>query len=256
MKDLFNVKNKVALVTGGSSGMGKSIAYALATFGAKVIISSNDEVACDNLVKSWKEEQLDVIAIPCDVSDKLQIQRLVKLAFEKYGKIDILVSGVGIAKPASFLDINTDDFEKSIQINLQSALYLTKQVLPKMISQNDGVLIYLSSIAGIRGNKAIGLYGITKAGLTQMVRNLAVEFGPYNIRANAISPGMIDTPFSESLLSNKEFMEKRLSLTPLRRVGKPDEIAGVALMLASRAGAFITGQNIVVDGGTTISDGN
>ncbi len=256
MKELFDLKNKVALITGGSSGMGKAIAYALASFGAKVIVSSNDAEACESLVKNWKSEGLEAMAIPCDVSDKTQIQKLVKWSYEKYGKIDILVSGVGIAKPGSFMDINAEDFEKSIQINLQSALYLTKQVLPKMIEQKEGVLIFLSSIAGVRGNKSIGLYGITKAGLSQMVRNLAVEFGPNNIRANAISPGMIDTPFSESLMSNKEFMEKRLLLTPLRRVGKPEEIAGLVLLLASRAGAFITGQNIIVDGGTTISDGN
>jgi NAD(P)-dependent dehydrogenase (short-subunit alcohol dehydrogenase family) len=125
-----------------------------------------------------------------------------------------------------------------------------------MIAQKDGALIYLASIASVRGNKNLGLYGISKAGLAQLARNLAVEFGPQNIRANVISPGMINTPFSESLITNKEFMEKRMTLTPLRRVGTVEEIAGVAVMLASKAGGFITGQNIIVDGGTTISDGN
>jgi NAD(P)-dependent dehydrogenase (short-subunit alcohol dehydrogenase family) len=163
---------------------------------------------------------------------------------------------VGVAIAGSFLEINAESFDKTIQINLQSAIYLTKQVLPKMIKNKDGVIIYLASIASVRGNKSIGLYGISKAGLAQLARNLAVEFGPNNIRVNAISPGMIDTPFSKSLLENKEFMEKRLALTPLRRVGTTEEVAGVAVMLASKAGAFITGQNIIVDGGTTISDGN
>lgn len=125
-----------------------------------------------------------------------------------------------------------------------------------VIVWRDGVLIYLASIASVRGNKGLGLYGISKAGLVQLARNLAVELGPHNIRANTISPGMIDTPFSESLLANQPFMEKRLAQTPLRRVGTVAEIAGIAVLLASKAGGFITGQNIIADGGTTISDGN
>jgi NAD(P)-dependent dehydrogenase (short-subunit alcohol dehydrogenase family) len=148
------------------------------------------------------------------------------------------------------------DFSKMIQVNLLQALELTQLVIPSMRDNGGGSIIYLSSIASVRGNKSLGLYGITKAGLVQLARNVAVEYGPLNIRANAISPGMIDTPFAKELLSNKDFLEKRLALTPLRRVGLPEEIAGVAVMLASKAGGFITGQNIIVDGGTTISDGN
>jgi NAD(P)-dependent dehydrogenase (short-subunit alcohol dehydrogenase family) len=125
-----------------------------------------------------------------------------------------------------------------------------------MQAQKDGVLIYLASIAGVRGNKNLGLYGISKAGLIQLVKNLAVEYGPDNIRTNAISPGLINTPFSQGLMNNREFMQKRLSQTPLRKVGEVEEIAGVAVLLASKAGGFITRQNIIVDGGTTISDGN
>jgi NAD(P)-dependent dehydrogenase (short-subunit alcohol dehydrogenase family) len=125
-----------------------------------------------------------------------------------------------------------------------------------MKEKKDGVIIYLASIAGVRGNKNLGIYGGSKSGLIEMARNLAVEFGPDNIRVNSISPGMINTPFSESLINNEEFMKKRLLQTPLRRVGEVNEIAGVAVMLASKTGGFITGQNIIVDGGTTISDGN
>ena len=125
-----------------------------------------------------------------------------------------------------------------------------------MQAQRDGVLIYLASIAGVRGNKSLGLYGVSKAGLIELARNIAVEYGPDNIRANTISPGMINTPFSQGLMSNEDFMKKRLSQTPLRRVGEVEEIAGLAVMLAAKSGGFITGQNIIVDGGTTISDGN
>jgi len=154
------------------------------------------------------------------------------------------------------MDIDSNLYNTVMGINLQSAIYLTKQVVPNMQAQKEGVIIYLASIASVRGNKNIGLYGISKAGLVQLAKNLAVEYGPDNIRVNAISPGLIDTPFAASLTENEAFMKKRLALTPLRRVGTADEVAGVAVMLASKAGGFITGQNIIVDGGTTISDGN
>eukprot|EP01136_Pigoraptor_vietnamica_P007823 Opistho-1_new@42392 len=143
-----------------------------------------------------------------------------------------------------------------MQINLQSTIYLSKLVIPQMQQRKEGSIIFLASIAGVRGNKSLGMYGISKAGLAQLARNLAVEFGPDNIRVNAISPGVIDTTFAKPLTSNNEVMEKRTLLTPLRRIGKVEEVAGVALLLASKAGGFITGQNIIVDGGTTISDGN
>lgn len=256
MKHLFDLHGKTALITGASSGMGKAIAEALGAHGARVVVSSNDAEACREVVQDFVGRGIQAISISCDVSIPEEIDNLVKTALSTMGKIDILASCVGIAPAGSFLDNNATDFERSMQVNLQSAIYLTKLLLPQMVAQNEGVILYLASIAAVRGNKNIGLYGISKAGLLQLTRNLAVEFGPHNIRVNAISPGMIDTPFSQSLLQNQAFMERRLSLTPLRRVGTVEEIAGVAVMLASRSGGFITGQNIIVDGGTVISDGN
>jgi NAD(P)-dependent dehydrogenase (short-subunit alcohol dehydrogenase family) len=256
MENLFSLENKSALITGSTSGMGKAIAEAMGVHGANVIISSNDAEGCEAVSREFEAKGINCFAIGCDVSRKEDIENLYQKTIEKYGKIDILVSCVGMAIPSSFLETNAGDFEKTMQINVQSAIFLTKLVIPEMQKRKDGVLIYLASIASVRGNKSIGLYGMSKAVLAQLVRNLAVEFGSYNIRANAISPGMIDTPFSKSLMENKEFMEKRLALTPLRRVGTIEEIAGIAVMLASKAGGFITGQNIIADGGTTISDGN
>jgi NAD(P)-dependent dehydrogenase (short-subunit alcohol dehydrogenase family) len=256
MKNLFDLTGKVALITGSSSGMGKAIAEAMGEQGAMVIVSSNDADECKKVVVEFGQKGILANAIPCDVSKKEAIESLIEAVLSKFGQIDILVSCVGVAIPNSFLDISASDFDKTMTINLQSAIYLSKLVIPQMVSRKDGVIVYLASIAGVRGNKNIGLYGISKAGLIQLARNLAVEFGPDNIRVNTISPGMIDTPFSQSLLDNKPFLEKRLVLTPLRRVGTPAEIAGVAVMLASKAGGFITGQNIVVDGGTVIGDGN
>jgi NAD(P)-dependent dehydrogenase (short-subunit alcohol dehydrogenase family) len=125
-----------------------------------------------------------------------------------------------------------------------------------MAQRGGGSVILISSIAGLRGNKSIGLYGVSKAGLAQLARNLAVEWGPHGVRVNSLSPGLIRTPLSTGLMGDEAFLGRRLSLTPLRRVGEPEEIAGVVVLLASRAGGFITGQNLIIDGGTTISDGN
>ena len=143
-----------------------------------------------------------------------------------------------------------------MDLNLRAAMELTTALLPKMAANPGSSVVLMSSIAGLRGNKTIGLYGLSKAALAQLARNLAVEWGPLGVRVNSISPGLVRTPLSASFIDNPAAIERRLSLTPLRRVGEPHEIAGVVVMLASAAGGFITGHNLVVDGGTTISDGN
>jgi NAD(P)-dependent dehydrogenase (short-subunit alcohol dehydrogenase family) len=253
---LFDLKGKVALITGASSGMGKAIAEAMAEHGATVIVSSNDEVGCRQVAGGLQAKGHAVYAVVGDIAEKEDTQKLVAEAINKAGKIDILVSCVGVAIPGSLMEITAADFEKTFALNLQSAIYLTKLVVPQMRERKDGVLIYLASIAGVRGNKNIGLYGLSKAALIQLARNLAVEYGPENIRANSISPGVIETTFARPMLDDEEVMKKRVALTPLRRVGQPYEVAGVAVMLASKAGGFVTGQNIIIDGGTVISDGN
>jgi NAD(P)-dependent dehydrogenase (short-subunit alcohol dehydrogenase family) len=256
MKNLFDLTGKVALITGSTSGMGKAIAEILGLNGATVIISSNDEKECIATQTAFQNKGIQAFAIPCDVSKKEEIDALVFESEKKAGTIDILVNCVGIAIPGSFLDIDSDNFVKTMQINLENAIYLTQKVIPNMQAQKEGAIIYLASLSSVRGNKNLGLYGISKAGLAQLARNLAVEFGPDNIRVNAISPGVIDTEFAKPLTQNPEVMEKRILLTPLRRIGKVEEVAGMALLLASKAGGFMTGQNIIIDGGTTISDGN
>jgi NAD(P)-dependent dehydrogenase (short-subunit alcohol dehydrogenase family) len=256
MNDLFAITGKTALITGATSGMGKAIAELMGMYGAAVIVCSNNKKDCEETAIEFKKKGIKAFAIPCDVSKKEEIDFLIKEAEEKVGKINILVSCVGMAIVGSFMNITTDDFEKTMQINLQAAIYLTKKVIPGMREQKDGAIIYLASLSAVRGNKNLGMYGISKAGLVQLARNLAVEFGPDNIRVNAISPGVIDTAFAKPMTNNAEIMAKRIALTPLRRIGTVQEVAGVALMLASKAGGFITGQNIIVDGGTIISDGN
>jgi NAD(P)-dependent dehydrogenase (short-subunit alcohol dehydrogenase family) len=256
INNLFNLSGKTALITGSSSGMGKAIAEAMGQHGAKVVVSSNESVGILKTVEAFQKLGIEVVGIACDMSRKEEIDQLFQKATQYFGKIDILVNCVGLAVAGGLQDISQDSFEKTMNLNLQAAIHLTQLVIPQMQVQKDGAIIYLASIAGVRGNRHLGLYGLSKAGLIELARNLAVEFGPDNIRVNTISPGMINTPFSESLMKNEEFMKKRLSQTPLRRVGEVEEIAGIAVMLASKAGGFMTGQNIIVDGGTTISDGN
>ena len=257
VNELFNLSGKVALVTGATGGLGSAIVHAMAHSGASVVVSDLDAADCESMVKRLNSEGHQAYSLPCDLSSEDQIKTLIPRADVLCGPIDILVCNAGVQGPAGPLDASdSDDWELVMGINLKSALQLSTQVIPGMAERGDGSVILISSIAGLRGNKAIGLYGLSKAGLAQLARNLAVEWGPKGVRVNAVSPGLIRTPLATELINNAEFMQRRLSLTPLRRVGEPAEVAGVCVMLASKAGGFITGQNLVIDGGTVISDGS
>ena len=254
---LFDLTGKVALVTGATRGIGRSIATEMAHAGAQVVISSNEPRACEQVSADLRRQGLDVIGIACDVGERAQLESLVSQALSQRGRIDALVCNAGVAPHAGPIASATDaDWELTMTVNLRSALWLTSLVIPGMAQRRDGAVILTASLSSLRGNKGIGLYGLSKAGVAQLARNLAVEWGPANVRVNAISPGVIATEFARTLTDNETVLARRLALTPLRRVGEPAEIAGVAVMLAARAGAFITGQNLIVDGGTLISDGS
>jgi NAD(P)-dependent dehydrogenase (short-subunit alcohol dehydrogenase family) len=256
-QSLFDLTGKVALITGATRGIGLAIAEAMADAGARVVISSNEADSCEQVSASLRTAGRDAVGIPCDVSSPEQLDDLVRETLAQRRQIDILVCNAGIAPHLGPIASATDsDWDVTITVNLRSVLWLTSLVIPQMAARRNGSVIITSSISGLRGNKAIGLYGLSKAAVAQLARNLAVEWGPSNVRANAISPGLIRTEFARPLLDNAQVLERRLALTPLRRAGEPHEIGGVAVMLASRAGAFITGQNLIVDGGTVISDGN
>ena len=254
---LFDLRGKVALATGATRGIGRAIAEEMARHGAAVAISSNEGEECAARAAALREEGCDAIGVACDVTSREQLEALVARTLDAFGKIDVLVCNAGVAPHVGpIASASAQDWDITMTVNLRSVLWLTSLVIPEMAQRRDGAVIITSSIAGLRGNKSIGLYGLSKAASAELARNLAVEWGPSNVRVNAISPGVIDTAFATPMLSDAAVMERRLALTPLRRVGTPQEIAGVAVMLASAAGAFITGQNIVVDGGTTIGDGN
>lgn len=254
---LFDLSGKVALVTGATGGLGSAICQVLAAQGASVIACDRDSAACERMADMLRNERGDALALPGDLADIPGISILAQKALAWKGRVDVLVCNAGIQGPAGSLsDVGDIDWQQVMDINLRSSVELTRRLLPAMALGGGGSVILMSSIAGIRGNKAIGLYGLSKAALAQLARNLAVEWGPQAIRVNAVTPGLIRTPLAQPLLDNSIFMQRRLSLTPLRRVGEPEEVAGAVAMLASGAGAFITGHNLVVDGGTTISDGN
>src|ERR1700722_4043733 len=257
MSELFSLKGKVALLTGASRGIGLSIATEMARAGAQVVLSSNEAEACAEAAAQLRAQDLDAIAVACDVMQRGQIEALFQQTLALRERIDVLVCNAGVAPPFGPIAAASDaDWDRTMTINLRSAAWLSGLVIPPMASRRDGSGSLTASLSSLRGNKSIGLYGLSKAGLAQLARNLAVEWGPANVRVNAISPGVIATEFARPLTANAGVLARRLALTPLRRLGEPHEIAGVAVMLAARAGGFITGQNLIVDGGTLIGDGN
>ena len=253
---LFNLNNKSILITGSSRGIGKSIARHCAIHGANVIISSRKLNICEQTADEINNEVGKELAHPiaASISDENQLDELVKKTREKLGKIDVLICNAA-TNPfmGSMLDMPNDKFDKVMNNNIKSNQILCNLVLPEMIDKEDGSIIIISSIAAIKGSAILGAYNISKSADVMIVKNIAAEFGHKNIRANSIAPGLIKTDFAKALWENPDILKTVLGTTPMQRIGEPDEIAGVAVMLASEAGNYINGQTIVVDGGTTIS---
>ena len=258
MSTLFDLTGKVALITGSSKGIGKAIAIEMARHGAKVVISSRKADICqtvaDEINAELKDEPGGAVVIPAHVGRKEELQRLVDETRSRLGPIDILVCNAAVNPfygPMS--DLPDEAFDKVLGVNIQSNHWLAQMVIPEMKERKDGAIIIVSSVGGLKGSETLGAYCISKAADVQLVRNLAVECGPHNIRVNAISPGLVRTDFARALWENPDILKERTAGDPLRRIGEPAEIAGSAVYLASKAGSFTTGQNIVVDGGSTIA---
>jgi NAD(P)-dependent dehydrogenase (short-subunit alcohol dehydrogenase family) len=249
----FDLTGKVAIVTGSSKGIGRAIAEALARAGAKVVVSSRKAEACEEVVKALAGEGREAVAIPCHIGKREEVEALVAKTRECFGKIDVLVANAAVNPYYGPMTGLTDDaFDKVMQSNVRSALWLANLVQPEMAARKDGAIIFVSSIGGLKGTDALGIYAISKAADMQLARNLAVEWGPHNIRVNTIAPGLVRTDFARALWENPKLLELTEKRTPLRRIGDPEDIAGAAVFLASRAGRWITGQTIVIDGGVTI----
>jgi len=251
---LFDLTGKTAVVTGSSRGIGRAIAEQLAAQGAKVVISSRKAGPCEEVVAEIKKAGGTAMAIPCHVGDKAQLEALVARTREAFGPIDILVCNAAVNPYyGPLIDIPDEAYDRTMNTNVRSSLWLAKLVQPEMAARKDGVIILVSSIVGIRGSAMLGAYAISKAADLQLARNLAIEWGEHNIRVNCVVPGLIKTDFARALWENKELLEQTIRNTPLHRIGDPVDIAGAAVFLASAAGRFVTGQAIVADGGVTIA---
>src|SRR2546425_10531139 len=240
---LFDLTGKVAVITGSTKGIGRAIAEALARAGAKVVISSRKAEKCEEVASQIRSEGLAATAIPCHIGKREDLEHLVAETKKQYGQIDILVCNAAVNPHYGPMSTLPDEaFTKVIDSNVRSNLWLCNLVLPEMAERKDGSVIIVSSIGGLKGSLNLGIYAISKAADMQLARNLAVEWGPRNIRVNCIAPGLVRTDFARALWENPEVLASTQAATPLRRIGEPEDIAGAAVFLASRAGSWITGQ--------------
>ena len=253
MHPLFDLKGKVALITGATRGIGKSVAEELARAGAKIAVCSRKTEACEQAKADFESQGFEVLARACNVSRKEELQALVEATAARWGGVDIVVANAA-TNPyyGPLTGIGDEAFDKIFATNLKSVLWLAGMTLPGMATRGGGSFILVGSIGGILANTVIGAYGMSKAAGHHLVRNLAAEWGPKHVRVNAIAPGLIKTEFARALWEDEKRARERVEATPLRRLGEPRDIGGIAVFLASPAAAFITGQCIVADGGVTI----
>jgi NAD(P)-dependent dehydrogenase (short-subunit alcohol dehydrogenase family) len=254
MKNPFDLTGQVAVITGSSRGIGRSIAETMAALGAKVVVSSRKAEACEEVASAITKDGGQAIVIPCNISRKEEIETLIKGTLKQWGKIDTLVCNAAVNPYfGPLVNIPDDAFDKIMSSNIKSNLWLCNLAIPEMAARGGGNAIIVSSIGGLRGSGMLGAYGISKAADFQLARSLAVEWGPKNVRVNCIAPGLVKTDFARALWEDEKRLKPRLETTPLRRIGDPDDIGGIAAFLASRAAAFMTGTVIVADGGVTIA---
>lgn len=252
MANLFDLSGKSAIVTGSSRGIGKAIAHRLAEHGANVVVSSRKLDACEAAAAEINDKvgRKAAIAVAANIAAKEALQQLVDETNRAFGKIDICICNAA-SNPyfGPMSGISDDQFMKILQNNIISNHWLINMCAPQMRARKDGAVIIISSVGGYKGSPVLGAYNISKAADMQLARNLAFEFGPDNVRVNAIAPGLVQTDFAKALWENPEILKASTSRAALKRIGQPDEIAGMAVFLASKAGAFTTGQTLVIDGG-------
>ncbi|QXQ04932.1 SDR family oxidoreductase [Sphingosinicellaceae bacterium] len=255
LPELFDLTGQTAVITGSSKGIGKAIAHRMAEHGANVVVSSRKADVCDAAVAEINAAvgREAAFAIPANIADKASLQHLVDSTIERFGQIDALVCNAA-SNPyfGPQAGITDDQFGKILQNNIVSNHWLISMVAPAMRARKAGSITIISSVGGLKASDIIGAYCISKAADMQLARNLASEFGPDNVRVNCIAPGLIRTDFAKALWDNPEILEVSTSRAPLRRIGVPDEIAGMAVLLAAKAGGFATGQSFVIDGGATV----
>jgi NAD(P)-dependent dehydrogenase (short-subunit alcohol dehydrogenase family) len=252
---MFELKDQVAIVTGASRGIGRAIAMDIARAGARVMVSSRKLEACAAVVDEIRAFGGEAAAVACNISDKAQLQTLVDTAVETWGRLDIVVCNAAVNPYFGPMSAMPDDaYDKVMNTNVRSNFWLCNMAAPHMVANQGGSFIIVSSIGGGQGSATLGVYGISKAADYALTRNLAIEWGPRGLRANCIAPGLIKTDFSKALWKNPELLANVERGTPVRRIGLPEDVGGVAVFLASREAAYITGQVLVVDGGITVKE--
>jgi len=252
MPSLFDLTGKVAVVTGSSRGIGRAIALRLAEHGARVVVSSRKPDACEPVAQEIRDHGGEAIVVPANVSRKEDLQRLVDETVSAWGTIDVLVCNAAVNPYfGAAAGVSDEVFDRVMGTNVRSNFWLCNMAMPHMVDKNDASVIIISSIGGLRGSATLGVYGLSKAADMQLARNVAVEFGARRVRANCIAPGLVRTDFAKALWSDPAMLKTRVKDSPLLRIGEPDEIAGAAVYLASRASGFMTGQTLVIDGGVT-----
>ena len=250
MNNRFNLEGKVAIITGSSKGIGKAIAQAYAENGATVVISSRKQEACDKVAEEFKAQGFKAIAIACHVGNADDRKALVEKSMALLGGVDILVNNAGTNPVFGPLEEAPETvFDQIMNVNVKAPWDLANQCLPVMKNRGGSVIINISSVEGELPEEGLGIYSVSKSAVTMLTKSQAKEWGKYGIRVNAICPGLIKTKFSAALWTNEKIMQQIKESTPVGRMGEPDEIAGIALLLASNAGSFLTGSIIVADGG-------
>ncbi len=250
MASLFDLSGQVAVITGSSKGIGRAIAERMAEHGARVVVSSRKAEACEAVAAGIRARGGEALVVPCNIGRKEELEGLVDRTLAAWGRIDTVVCNAAVNPHfGPSIGIPDDAWDRIMASNIRSNHWLCNMVLPGMAERGGGAVIVVSSIAGLRGSTTLGAYGISKAADMQLVRNLAVEWGPRGVRANCIAPGLVRTDFARALWDDADNLRRRTRDTPLRRIGEPDEIAGAAVFLAGAAGRFMTGQTIVIDGG-------
>ncbi len=252
---MFNLSGKVAVVTGSSRGIGRSIAEHMSHAGAKVVISSRKAQACEQVVTAINDSGGQAVSVPCNIAEPAQLQNLMDRTIEAWGRLDILVCNAAVNPYFGPMETMPEDaYDRIMNCNVKSNFLLTRMAAKLMASGGGGNIILISSIGGNQGSDTLAVYGISKAADSSMAKSLAIEWGSRGIRANCIAPGLIKTDMSRALWENEKLLKNVEEGTPVHRIGRPEDIGGVAVFLASKAAAYITGQTIVVDGGITIKE--
>jgi 3-oxoacyl-[acyl-carrier protein] reductase len=248
----MDLKDKVAIITGARRGMGKSHALVLAKAGARVVVSDISEEDCQEVAKEIEKNGGEALAVKCDVTQKEEVNNLVKKTIERFGKVDILINNAGICQFKPFLELTEEEWDRTLNINLRGYFLCAQAAAKEMIKKKSGVIVNIASVAMGQVGKGMAQivhYCASKGGIVAMTEALAVELAPYNIRVNAISPGAIETPMAEATKQDPKILESTLAKIPMGRMGRPEEVSNLVLFLSSDSSSYMTGSTVVIDGG-------